>query len=529
MPFVRSIRYSLLRLALVIFAIVSTNTLQAQSDREFWFAAPEVTSQHSDNPIFLRFTTYSKDAIITIDQPANSSFTPISIPLGANSTYSLPFTTFKEIVENKPGNTELNYGIRIISTASISAYYELASTNNPEIFTLKGNVSKGLDFIIPGQTRFNNQTYAVFPAHNGFAIVATEDNTTINIDLTQRDENGNNKITVKLNKGQTYAVNAGSNMAALHIGGSRVTADKPICVTVYDDSIVIGGWDLIGDQIVPSNNTGKKFIAVRGELSAPGYFSSDFCYIWPTEDNTEIIINGVPLTRKYNRGETFEYLLSDYSVYITTDKNVYVFQLTGTGTEATATSLPSIECTGSQSVSFVRPSTGALYLNILCKTPDISGFSINGNLNLINASMFNVVPGSAGIWQYARISVSTIPALNALITTNGATSITNNSGLFHVGFLNTSNGGSRLGYFSNYAQVTLAPVITSTACFGTDIKLAATELLNVNYQWKGPNNFSATVANPTISNATMKDSGMYVVVANINGCGISTDSVHVVV
>ncbi len=529
MPFSRLLMPLFKRFMLAFIGIIIFNSLQAQSDREFWFAAPEVTSQHSDNPIFLRFTTYSKDAIITIDQPANPSFSPITINLVANATYSLPFTTYKEIVENKPGNTELNYGIRITATASISAYYELASANNPEIFPLKGNVSKGLDFIIPAQTRFNNQTYAAFPAHNGFAIVATEDNTTINIDLTRPDEKGNTNITVKLNKGQTYAVNAASNLAVSHIGGSRVTSDKPICVTVYDDSIVIGGWDLIGDQIVPSNNTGKKFIAVRGELSAPGFIASDLCYIWPTEDNTEIIINGNPLNRKYNRGESFEFQLSEYSAYITTDKNVYVFQLTGTGTEATATSLPSIECTGSQSVSFVRPSTGALYLNILCKKEDIGSFAIKGDATLITASMFSVVPGSADVWRYARINLTSNPVLNALINTYDATSITNSSGLFHLGFLNSSGGGSRLGYFSNYAQVTLAPVITSTACFGSDIKLAATELLNVNYQWTGPNNFSSTISNPTISNATMMDSGMYIVVANINGCGISTDSVRVVV
>ncbi len=529
MPLLRLFVPFFKRFMLALIGIVLFNSIQAQSDREFWFAAPEVTSQHSDNPIIFRFTTYSKDAIITIDQPANPSFSPITFNVPANQTYSLPFTIYKEIVENKPGNTELNYGIRITATASISAYYELASTNNPEIFPLKGNVSKGLDFIIPAQTRYNNQTYAVFPAHNGFAIVATEDNTTINIDLTRPDEKGNSKITVKLNKGQTYAVNAASSMVTSHIGGSRVTSDKPICVTVYDDSIVIGGWDLIGDQIVPSNNTGKKFIAVKGELSAPGFFASDFLYIWPTEDNTEIIINGNPLTRKYNRGESFEFQLSEYSAYITTDKNVYVFQLTGTGTEAAATSLPSVECTGSQSVSFVRPSAGALYLNILCKTADIGSFAVNGNTNLIDLTKFSVVPGSAGIWQFARINVTPNSPLDLLISNNLATSVTNSTGLFHFGFLNTSSGGSRLGYFSNYAQVTLAPVITSTACFGSDIQLAATELLNVNYQWTGPNNFSATIFNPTITNATLKDSGMYIVVANINGCGVSTDSVRVVV
>jgi gliding motility-associated-like protein len=170
-----------------------------------------------------------------------------------------------------------------------------------------------------------------------------------------------------------------------------------------------------------------------------------------------------------------------------------------------------------------------LYLNILCKTEDIGGFSVKGDPTLITSSMFSVVPGSAGVWQFARINVIPNSQLDLLISNNLATSITNSSGLFHLGFLNSSGGGSRLGYFSNYAQVTLAPVITSTACFGSDIQLAATELLNVNYKWTGPNNFNATIFNPTITNASLQDSGMYVVVANINGCGVSTDSVRVVV
>ena len=513
----------------IIIGLVATLQSFSQTDTEFWFAAPEVTSQHSDNPIFLRFTTYAKDAIITIDQPANASFTPIIINLVANATYSLPFTAYKEIIENKPSNTELNYGIRITATASISAYYEIASASNPEIFPLKGNVSKGLDFIIPGQTRYYNQTYVTFPAHDGFAIVATEDNTTININLTRPDVKGNTKITVRLNKGQTYAVNAYTPQAPHSIGGSSVTSDKPICVTVYDDSIVIGGWDLIGDQIVPTKNTGKKFIAVRGELSAPGFFASDFCYIWPTEDNTEIIINGTPLIRKYNRGESFEFQLSDFSAYITTDKNVYIFQLTGTGTEAAATSLPSIECTGSQSVSFVRPSTGPLYLNILCKTADIGNFSIKGDATLITSSMFSVVPGSAGIWQFARINISSNAVLNALINTNDATSITNSTGLFHLGFLNSSGGGSRLGYFSNYSKLAMAPNLISSACLGSDIQLAAKQLNNVIYKWTGPNNFTSSIYNPVIPKSTIKDSGYYYVEATVPGCGTSLDSIRITV
>jgi len=90
MPFLRLLVPLLKRLMLVSIGSFIFTLSQAQSDREFWFAAPEVTSQHSDNPIIFRFTTYSKDAIITIDQPANPSFSPITFNVPANQTYSLP-------------------------------------------------------------------------------------------------------------------------------------------------------------------------------------------------------------------------------------------------------------------------------------------------------------------------------------------------------------------------------------------------------------------------------------------------------
>ena len=513
-------------------------SVMAQSDREFWFAAPELTSDHGDNPVFFRITAYDKNSNVTISQPANPNFIPIVFTVLANQTYSIDFSPYLPIIENKPGNTALNYGVLISSTTSISAYYEIARLNNPEIFPLKGSVSKGIDFLIPAQTRFDNSccsngtngTPYSFPAHNGFAIIATEDNTQVDITLTNKDEAGHLPgvtYTINLNKGQTYAVNAINYSVTTHLGGSEVKANKPICVTIYDDSIVIMGWDLIGDQIVPINNTGKKFIVVKGVLNYPFFPQTDFIYIWPTENNTEIFINGIPLNKKFNKGEHYELLLSDLTAYITTDKPVYVFQLTGTGTEAAATSLPSIECTGSQSVSFVRPNPSEFYLNLFCKSGDIGSFLINGTPGLITSSMFSSVDGTNNIWQYARINVSSINNINDLISTTQATSITNSTGLFHLGFLNTSSGGARLGYFSNYAQVTLAPMISSTSCFGSNIQLEAADLLNVKYKWTGPNNFVDSVSNPIIKNAKYIDSGMYVVVANINGCGLSMDSVFV--
>jgi gliding motility-associated-like protein len=507
------------------FLLVS---VMAQSDREFWFAAPEVTSGHGDYPIFFRLTTSFKPADIIISQPANPNFIPIRISMNSYSNQSIEVTQFIDNIENKPSNKVLDYGFLITSTNSISAYYEVAFVNNPEIFPLKGAVSKGLNFLIPGQTTFNNKDQLKPNAHNGFAIVATENNTTIQIALTHPDSSGNNSITIILNKGQTYAVNAASELVSLHLVGSVISSDKPICVTIYDDSIYIGNsYDLVGDQIVPINNTGKLFVIVKGALSYNANPNTDYFYIWATENNTEVKLDG-NVVATINRGSYYGGKLQNNTAYVETSRPAYVFQLTGIGQEATGTSLPSITCTGSQSVSFVRSTNETLWLNLLCKTADVSSFAINGDPSLITSNMFFDVPGSAGIWKYARINVSGNWALNNLISSNNATTVTNSSGLFHLGFLNGgASTGARLGYFSNYAQVVLSPVITSTTCFGSEIKLSAIDLQNVNYKWSGPNNFSSTIANPTISNASLLDSGMYVVEANVNGCGLSKDSVLV--
>jgi len=516
----------------VIFISFATSSF-SQIDTEFWFAAPAVTSGHENKPIVFRIATYSQPADITISQPANPSFVPISFHLNSNSASTTDVTQYINNIENKPGNTILNYGLKVTSTAIISAYYEVGRTNNPEIFPLKGAIGKGLNFLIPSQTRFDNHAGHTPPAHNGFAIIATEDNTVVQITLTDYDSVAHSPgvpFSITLQKGQSYAVISASNLASHHLGGSSVKATKPVCVTIYDDSVyLITSYDLIGDQIVPEINTGSEFIIVRGALNYTLRPNTDFFYVWATADNTVISENGATVST-INRGQYYEGFLNNASVYVTTTKPVYVLQFTGVGLEVAATSLPSIKCTGSQNVSFVRSTTELFYLNILCKTPDVGNFSLNGDNTVIKPSMFQNVPGTNGVWQAARIDITNLPNINFLISTNAATSVTNSTGLFHLGFLNGgSSSGARLGYFSNYSIVQLSPVVASTSCVGSNIQLSSTLFPNIAYQWTGPNNFSSTIYNPVITNPVVNSSGTYYLTANINGCGISTDSVIVAV
>ncbi|NTW31106.1 MAG: collagen-like protein [Bacteroidetes bacterium] len=55
-------------------------------------------------------------------------------------------------------------------------------------------------------------------------------------------------------------------------------------------------------------------------------------------------------------------------------------------------------------------------------------------------------------------------------------------------------------------------------CQGSTLNLTATTILDATYQWSGPNGFTSTQQNPSISNATASASGSYSVTATKNGC-----------
>ena len=504
----------------IIVGLIISICSFGQTDTEFWFGAPAITPGHENTPIVFRITSYENPAVVTISEPANAAFVPIVINLAANSTITQDLTAYINSIEAKPSATVLNYGILITSTANISAYYEVGRQLNPEIFPLKGNTAKGVDFIIPTQTQYDNRLGITPNANNGFVIVATENNTSIDITLTHPDGNG-----------QTYAVIGGSASAILHLGGSEIKSNKSICVTIYDDSIYVGGsLDLAGDQIVPVFNTGSEFIVVRGAFSPASFTNTDFYFIWATVDGTNIYLNGstIPVAT-INKGQSYKGLLTDNSVYITTSNPSYVLQFTGVGTEVTETSLPSIKCTGSSNVSFVRSTNETFSLNLICKADDVDNFTLNGVAGIITSNLFFDVPGATG-WKAARINTANLPNLNALVPNGVATSVSNSTGLFHLGFLNgSSNSGARLGYFSNYSKVAMAPNLITKSCLGSDIQLAARLLNNVIYSWSGPNNFTSSIYNPVIQKSKTSDSGYYYVQATIPGCGTSVDSIHITV
>jgi hypothetical protein len=178
----------------------------SQVDTQFWFAAPDLQQAHGDRPIFLRMAASKVAATVTISIPANAGFTPVNFPIAANSSQSVDLTAFIGLIENTLPNFVYQKGLLISSTAPIACYYDIAHTNNGDMYALKGKNALGKKFTIPMQMDFNNRVVVNTPYTTDFIIVATEDNTTITINPKKPLLGRAAPFTIVLNRGETLSL-----------------------------------------------------------------------------------------------------------------------------------------------------------------------------------------------------------------------------------------------------------------------------------------------------------------------------------
>ncbi|MFD1551070.1 hypothetical protein DNU06_04280 [Putridiphycobacter roseus] len=487
---------------LLLSMLCFLNFANAQSGTEFWFAPPDVTYLHASPggvPIYLNISTFSGAATVTIDQPANPLFTPIVVSMAANSSHQEDLSIFVADLETTPTNSILSTGLRIVSTDTITAYYEVSNTNNADIFSLKGRASLGQEFYIPlhKHDAFWNEDGFASPhlAYASFDIIATEDNTVVTI-YSPVDVDGIPALTpysITLQMGETYSCGntdqtmeyfpyLGTNAPAFsipanHPSGAVVISNKDIAITIKDDSNhnPSGGcYDLLGDQIVPVGIVGTEYIAVKGQLNATG---DESAFILATENNTKVYIDGsVTPTTTLFAGQTYRYDMdylstsTDNSVYIETSKPAYVSHVTGFGCEEGQAVLPPLGCAGSEQISIIRSTSEAFFLNIMIRDGSEGNFTVTGSgTAAINASDFQLVPGTGGIWRAARIQFNTTE-----IPVNQSHLISNSTDVFTLAIVNGGAGtGCRYGFFSEFAaEILLDPGVDFSVCANDTAVLA---------------------------------------------------------
>jgi gliding motility-associated-like protein len=513
----------------LICCLFITIKISAQIDKTFWFAAPDIDVANYpqngpyDRPIYLRLTTLSSAANVTISIPANASFAPINIAISANSTSTVNLTAWVNLIENFDANTIKNKGILIQSTADITAYYEINSNTcgcNPELFALKGKNAIGNEFYIPSQQQWAIDTIRFPSAKAAFEIVATENNTIVTITPSKNliGRNANIPFTITLNKGETFSNQGLFRNGPNLLNGSKVVSNKPIAVTTKEDLLFTDGpcADLAGDQLVPTSIMGKEFGVVRGNLSV-----RDKVVVTATQNSTNIFLNGGGTSvASISAGQSHEIdLTSQASVYITTNNAVNVLHYTGETCEVGAAIIPKLNCTGSSSVSIVRSNSGSGVVLIITKNGNQGGFLVNGNAGAITSADFTPLPGTGGNYVYCKKDITSFMPLNL------ASNISNSIGKFQLGFINgISGGGSMYGYFSDFKKSNVS---------STQVEVCRLDSIQLNafggsaYQWTPSAGLSnANISNPKTSPNVTTD--YKVVITDIDGC-IDSAFVKVVV
>jgi hypothetical protein len=330
---------------------------KAQVDTVFWFAAPNVATSIGDNPIYLRFLTYDSPATITLSQPANGSFIPITLNVPAHQVDSIDLSTFIANIESPAANVVADNGLKVTSTTPINAFYEIRAPQNKEIFSLKGSKGLGTNFYTPFQKFFNSG--ATTPASfSSIEIVATEDNTTVLITPRANVVGGTANVSFSkvLNQGQTYSARDIDGLASTSLAGSIVSANKPIAVTVHEGGLSNAGClSTLGDQITSSEFAGTDFIIRRATAT------NERVYILATQNGTNISVsNSTTTTSLINWSETFQYVLTEDVNYIKTNKPVYVLHVSGNGCNLSLAQVPNVFCAGTYNTAFTRSSSDSL-------------------------------------------------------------------------------------------------------------------------------------------------------------------------
>ncbi len=437
----------MLRYLLVFVGMVTYFNCFSQIDTEFWFAPPEVSSGHGDKPIYLRISSQAQAATVRVLQPANGNAELSVFTIPANTTQTVVLSNLSAVLETDIPAVVMKTGLRIVSSAPVTAYYEEGSGLNSEVFILKGKNALGNRFMIPWQNVYDNSGQYFPTPYASFDVVATQNNTVVTVIPSKPVSGHENEatITVRLNAGQTYSFKKPGSSASANFTGTVVISSKPIAITLKDDSVIKETCrDLLGDQLIPVKVTGMEYVVPKGFLNSPEYL-----FVMATEDGTDVFVSGsnVP-ARQLDAGESYRIEITIPSVYIRASKRVYVLHVTGFGCEVGMAVLPPITCTGSKSISFTRSTDEFFGMNVLVKKAGIFSFKLNGR-PLITADMFKPVPGTLDEWYTAQVSFST-----AGVQAGAASVISNDQFSFQAGMINGNAGSTcRYGYFSSFSTL----------------------------------------------------------------------------
>ena len=163
-----------------------------------------------------------------------------SFDLEANSAYLLDEIEEQQAyIEMYEAEMVMDKGLLITATDTVSVYCSNIAVFSFDVSYVMPTESLSDDYIIQTPDQTNNRDIET----SAFLIVATEDNTTIDITpacSTLRERPAGETFTITMDKGQCFQVRSNKNYTeSRDLSGSRVTARDCKKIAVFNGSVII--------------------------------------------------------------------------------------------------------------------------------------------------------------------------------------------------------------------------------------------------------------------------------------------------
>jgi hypothetical protein len=155
-------------------------------------------------------------------------------------------------------------------------------------------------------------------------------------------------------------------------------------------------------------------------------------------------------------------------------------------------------------------------------------------LTFLPPEVNQTVSSTINIGSLCNTTTSTTSGTTSVATINVTGSSCNVGSVFPVVFTGTDNfnptGITTFTIYVRVVQASTTAVSNSPICSGNTLNLSTTPVIGATYSWTGPNGFSSTLQNPTITNATTAATGTYILTATpAGGCAAATSNVLVTI
>ncbi|MDU0809194.1 hypothetical protein [Aquirufa regiilacus] len=436
-----------------------------------------------DHKLYLTTPSVTSFVVDVYRGTSTSLYTSVTISKSSAGTFTLPATTTSvenniSMMDNANTGIVQSIGGLIFKSRNGEKFYvnyRGKSGSQATSITSKGRAALGTAFKWGGMPN-RGGSYTLLS--NSMGIMATEDNTTVNIfgyksTCTFRLGNDpagitSDAISITLNKGQSYVLEAPvtATLSPNIDGwlGASVTSDKPIAMSVgqlhVQPVLNVTNQDCGADQIIPENTLGRDYVFVRGN----GADQSEFAIIVATQNGTKIFVNGSTTEiATINNGEYYIVPGSYYStsstttsvpggnMYVQTSKEAYAFQCLAGST-----------LTQTVDLNFIAPVNCLLSNKVdnISNITDIAGLTMTGGITLIASTAiadadivvnYGANTVSLATLQAAKKSVAGTSDwktfyLNAL---SGDVSVSA-PGPIAVGFILVNSNAGASGYFSGF-------------------------------------------------------------------------------